>query len=92
MIIVWYYLAAINIIAAIVCITDKCLAIKDKWRISEKTLFLLSIIGGSLGMYCVMKLCRHKTLHMRFMIGIPIIIFLQIFLLTILIHKGIIIV
>ena len=85
-----YYLAVVNIISAIVCFTDKILAIKHKQRIREKTLFLFSIVGGSVGMFFAMHLCRHKTKHKRFMIGIPIIIILQFALLTILIHKGII--
>lgn len=91
MIIFAYYLLAINIAAAIICFVDKHLAKKQKWRISEKTLFFISALGGSIGMYLAMKLVRHKTKHKRFMLGIPIIIILQILLLTILVHKGIII-
>lgn len=66
-----------NIISAIVCIVDKRNAIADKKRVSEKTLFLLCFLGGSIGMYITMKQIRHKTLHRRFMIGIPIIIIIQ---------------
>ena len=87
---IWIYLLFVNIVSAIICFTDKLFAAKHMYRISEKTLFVLSFIGGSVGMYCAMKLCRHKTKHKRFMIGIPIIIFFQIILLTLLIYKGII--
>lgn len=90
MIILAYYLLAVNLVAAVVCFVDKSLAKRKRWRIREKTLFVLSAIGGSMGMYLAMKLSRHKTKHKRFMIGIPLIIIFQILLLTILIHKGII--
>ncbi len=91
MIIFAYYFLVINIVASIICFVDKHLAKKHKWRISEKTLFTMCIIGGSVGMYLTMRLVHHKTMHKRFMLGVPIIIILQILLLTILIHKGIII-
>jgi uncharacterized membrane protein YsdA (DUF1294 family) len=80
------YLALINIVAAAVCIADKQKAIKKKRRISEKTLFILSIIGGSLGMFMGMQLVRHKTKHLKFVLGIPAIMLVQLlgiyFLLT----------
>jgi len=75
------YLAAINLYAFCVCGFDKRLAIKKRSRISEKTLFALSLIGGSLGMYSGMYIFRHKTLHKKFTLGIPFIIIMQIFLL-----------
>ena len=71
------YLVIINIIAAAVCVADKRKAIKQKRRISEKTLFMLSIIGGSVGMYGAMQLVRHKTKHIKFVLGIPLIIIIQ---------------
>lgn len=64
-----------------VCIRDKYDAKKGNWRVSEKSLFLLSALGGSVAMYITMRLIRHKTLHKRFMIGIPLIIVLQALLL-----------
>ena len=71
------YLIFINLLSVIVCILDKNKAKKGKWRVSEKTLFGLSVIGGSVAMYFTMKAIRHKTHHKRFMIGLPIIIVLQ---------------
>lgn len=68
-----YYLCLINAVAAAVCILDKIRAKKHGWRISEKMLFFLSAAGGSVGMYAAMRIIRHKTLHKRFMIGIPLI-------------------
>ena len=72
------YLAIINLIAVIVCVFDKISAKHKSHRVSEKTLFSLCILGGSVTMYITMHLIRHKTLHKRFMIGIPLIIVLQI--------------
>ena len=81
------YLAAMNIITLVVCVSDKHLAIKKKRRISEKALFILSVLGGSLGMYSGMYLVRHKTKHLRFTVGIPLIILLQIIIAFLLIEK-----
>lgn len=72
-----FYFIAISLISVIVCATDKARAKKGRWRIKESTLFLLSALGGSAAMYITMRLIRHKTLHKRFMIGIPLIIITQ---------------
>ncbi len=71
------YLLFINTVSVILCIIDKFKAKTGGWRISEKTLFAASFIGGSVGMYVAMQRTRHKTKHKRFMIGLPIIIFVQ---------------
>lgn len=76
----YLYLLFINVIAVIVCFTDKIKAKNGSYRIPEKTLFVISILGGSVGMYVAMKTIRHKTKHKRFMIGIPLIISLQLLL------------
>ena len=52
--------------------------IKGKKRIPEKDLFMLSVLGGSLGIFTAMYLFRHKTLHKRFVFGVPAIILMQI--------------
>ena len=74
------YLAVISLISVIVCIYDKKISRKNKveLRIPEKTLLFLSLIGGSVAMYVTMMLVRHKTKHVKFMLGIPLIIILQI--------------
>lgn len=72
------YFLAISFITAIITTVDKHKAKKGDFRISEATLFFLAIIGGALGEYLTMRLIRHKTLHKRFMIGLPLIIILQI--------------
>ncbi|MBP3706693.1 MAG: DUF1294 domain-containing protein [Clostridia bacterium] len=71
------YLVLINVIAAAVCVVDKQKAIKRRLRISEKTLFALSIIGGSFGFFLAMQTVHHKTKHTKFMLGIPLIILVQ---------------
>ena len=58
--------------------TDKSRAIKGKWRIPEKSLFLVSLLGGSLGTWAGMYLFRHKTKHWYFVIGMPLILILQV--------------
>ena len=84
------YLVAVNIIAAAVCIYDKHQARRGGWRISEKFLFAISLIGGAVGMYLTMLQIRHKTKHMNFMVGLPIIILAQAAILFIAIDKGLI--
>ena len=71
------YLAVISLVTAIVTAIDKHKAKKGAFRISEATLFILALLGGSLGEYLTMKAIRHKTLHKRFMIGLPVIMLLQ---------------
>ena len=78
------YVAIISFISVVVCIYDKIISKKNRveLRVPEKTLFLLSALGGSVAMYVCMQLVRHKTKHKRFMIGIPLIIVLQIALIV----------
>ena len=80
------YLAAISIISIIACCYDKMAAKKlPKHRTRERSLLLLSALGGSLAMLITMLIIRHKTKHKKFMIGIPLIIALQIALALLLI-------
>lgn len=70
------YIAIVSIISVFVCIYDKSISKKNRveLRIPERTLMLLSAIGGSVAMYITMLLIRHKTKHLKFMLGIPLII------------------
>ncbi len=72
------YLLAINIAAFIAFGIDKYKAKRDKWRIPESTLLTMAVLGGSIGALAGMKIWRHKTLHNKFRIGIPVILVLQI--------------
>lgn len=74
---IWIYLTAVNLLGAGVVALDKWKARCGRWRIPEKTLFLFCLLGGCPGVYGAMQLCRHKTLHRRFMWGIPAIFVLQ---------------
>ncbi len=80
----WYvewlllYLCFINIIGIIVTVHDKIAAKRNRWRVSEKTLFILSALGSAVSVYITMLIIRHKTKHKRFMIGIPAIIIAEI--------------
>lgn len=71
------YLLLINIIAAIITAMDKSKAQRGRWRIKESTLLLLSALGGSIGMYLTMRIIHHKTRKLKFMLGIPVIFFLE---------------
>ena len=77
MIKILWYLLAVNLIGAAVTAYDKYCAVSGRWRVPERTLFLLCIVGGCPGVYLTMKAVRHKTKHMRFMIGIPVIFAVQ---------------
>jgi uncharacterized membrane protein YsdA (DUF1294 family) len=72
------YLIAINLIGIIVMGIDKYKAAHDKWRIPEKTFFIIALTGGSLGTWAGMYMFRHKTKHWYFVIGIPAILAAQI--------------
>ena len=72
------YVAAMTLIAFVAMGWDKLCAKKGKWRVPEKTLFLLAILGGSIGSIAGMYAFRHKTQHWYFKIGFPIILVLQI--------------
>ncbi len=74
------YIILINLITFSVFGIDKLKAVKNKWRIPEKILFLFSIIGGSLGGLLGMYTFRHKTQKPAFKFGIPVILILQIVL------------
>ena len=76
------YLLAINVAASLVYGIDKLKAKHAKWRISEATLLLLAAVGGSIGAWMGMKVWHHKTLHMKFRYGVPIILLLQIALIA----------
>ena len=73
------YLAIISLVSIIVCIYDKKISKKNRveLRTPEKTLLILSAIGGSVAMFITMLIIRHKTKHVKFMLGIPVIMALQ---------------
>lgn len=72
-----WYLAAVNVASFTVYGIDKRKARRGAWRIPEKTLFLLPLLGGSVGALLGMKVFRHKTKHWYFVWGIPAILLAQ---------------
>lgn len=78
------YLFLINAAAFALMHADKRRAKKKKWRISEKTLLATAVLGGSFGCLLSMQIFRHKTRHIKFSIGIPLLLALQIMMAVIL--------
>jgi len=76
--ILWLYLVIINLAAFITMGADKYKAARQKWRIPERTLFLLAAIGGSIGGIAGIYAFRHKTLRKKFTLGFPAILIIQI--------------
>ena len=72
------YLLIINIITFLAMLIDKKKAEYGKWRIKESTLLIFALIGGSIGEIIGMYTLHHKTRKIRFFIGVPMIIVLQI--------------
>lgn len=88
-IIILAYLVIMNIVGVAVMGIDKSKAKRGAWRIKEVTLFLVSLIGGSIGTWAGMYIFRHKTKHIYFVIGMPLILILHIALAVFLFNKGI---
>ena len=76
------YLLAFNVATFWVYGIDKLKAKRAKWRIPEATLLLLAAAGSSIGAWLGMKVWHHKTLHMKFRYGVPLILLMQIALIT----------
>jgi len=77
------YLIGASTIAFMMMGIDKQKAKKQQWRIPERTLWSLAIIGGALGVLIGMRFFRHKTKHRSFTIGMPILLIIHIALLFI---------
>ena len=73
------YIAVISAFSVIMCVYDKVISKRNRveLRVSEKALLILSALGGSVAMLLTMLLIRHKTKHVKFMLGIPLIIVAQ---------------
>lgn len=72
------YFVVVNLLGFAVMGIDKRRAVKRLWRIPESTLFIIAIIGGSLGSIIGMRFFHHKTRHWYFVYGMPAILLLQI--------------
>lgn len=80
------YLAVMNVIGVAVMWSDKRRARLHRWRIPEKVLFGVSLLGGSAGTWAGMYLFRHKTKHWYFVVGMPLILVCQAALTIYLVH------
>ena len=74
----YWYLAIINALVLVVYGGDKLFAKLDSWRVPEKVLLLLALLGGSIGALLGMQIFRHKTRHLKFRYGVPMILLLQV--------------
>ena len=72
------YLLLINAVAFVLMLVDKRKAIKNRWRIPERTLILSALFGGSIGALLGMYTFRHKTKHLKFTLGMPAILIAQV--------------
>lgn len=72
-----FCLVAVNLAGFVMMRADKVRARCGEWRIPEEDLFAVAAIGGSVGVLIGMHVFRHKTLHKRFVFGIPAIIVVQ---------------
>ena len=68
------YLLIVNAAGFVLMLADKRMSIKKLWRIPESTLLLMAVIGGSIGVFAGMYLFRHKTKHLKFTVGLPLLL------------------
>lgn len=74
---IWYfviYLIVVNLIGILIMYIDKRKAMYGRWRIPEKTLIIVALLGGSIGCMIGMKIFRHKTQKIKFILGYPTIL------------------
>lgn len=83
------YLVSINLISFTIMGIDKHKARKRAWRIPESTLFVLAVIGGSIGSIAGMHLFHHKTRHWYFLYGMPAILIIQVLIVVALLSSPI---
>ena len=83
-----YYLLIINAAGFLLMLVDKWKAKKNRWRIRESTLLIVAALGGSTGSLAGMYLFRHKTQHLKFTLGIPLILAAQCLIAVVLMALG----
>lgn len=72
------YIILINVVGFAAMAWDKKCAIDHAWRISEKNLFIIALVGGAFGCWIGMYALRHKTRHTEFVLGMPAILIVQV--------------
>ena len=83
-----FYLLIINALGFLLMLVDKWKARKNRWRVRESTLLLIAALGGSVGSLLGMYLFRHKTRHLKFTLGIPLILAAQCFVVVLVMALG----
>ena len=86
------YVLVINVIGFLAMGIDKLKAKKDWWRIPEGTLMMLCLLGGGIGTICGMYKFRHKTKKLKFTVGMPTILILEIAIVLYVVFKYIVLV
>ena len=81
------YFVIINILGFLIMYIDKQKAKKGKWRIPEKTLFIITALGGGIGTIAGMYLFRHKTQKLKFVLGFPTILISEIIIVAYILIK-----
>ena len=81
------YLMIVNIVAFAAMGTDKYRAQRNKWRISETSIFVLGLIGGGTGILFGMRFFHHKTKHLKFTLGIPAVVMINAVMLGYILQK-----
>lgn len=84
------YLIVINIIGFLIMGFDKWKAKRGSWRIPEKTLFTVTLMGGGVGTIAGMYIFRHKTKKLYFTIGFPVILIVEVILIIDIVVKFVI--
>lgn len=81
------YFSLVSLSAIVLTVADKLLAKKNGRRVPEKVLFIFAFLGGAVAEFITMKIIRHKTLHKKFMLGLPAIIIVQFAVIVLIILK-----
>ena len=72
------YFIGVNLVSFVLMLVDKRKAVKQQYRIPERTLWALAVLGGAFGTYLGMQKFRHKTKHTSFVVGMPLLILVNI--------------
>ena len=88
MTVLYAYLIIINAAGLLFMLTDKRRAQRNLWRIPERTLMAVALLGGSFGTLLGMNLFRHKTKHWQFKVLVPVFFILHIALAVWLVKSG----
>lgn len=76
-----------NLFGFIMVAVDKRRAIKNKWRVPEKNFFIISFFGGFPGVYLGLFVFKHKTRHIKFMVGLPLIFVVQLIIIFLIYYQ-----